>query len=126
MAKIEIQIGSEKFSAVLDEKSAPETVSKILQALPIESSVNTWGEEIYFDIPVTMGHENAVETVKKGDLGYWPDGCCFCIFFGRTPITKSEDQIRPASAVNPIGRIERTNGLDKHRDGEAVRITLAD
>jgi len=124
-SNITIQIGNETFDATLTEQSAPETVKKILAALPIESTVNTWGEEIYFDIPVQMGKENAVTTVRKGDLGYWPEGGCFCLFFGKTPITKSEDAIKPASAVNPVGRVENPDGLKKHRDGETVRITLA-
>jgi hypothetical protein len=126
MAKIKVQVGDEAFDATLTEETAPETVSKILAALPIESRANTWGEEIYFEVPVSMAQENGVETVKKGDLGYWPDGECFCIFFGKTPMTKSEDEIKPASAVNPIGRIENPDALKKHRAGELVQITAVD
>jgi len=125
MAGIKIQVGDEQFDATLDEQSAPETVRQILAALPIEAAARTWGEEIYFDIPVAMGEENAVETVRKGDLGYWPAGQCFCIFFGMTPMSASEDQIKPASAVNPIGRIENADALKQHGAGEPVRITLA-
>ncbi len=123
MAKIKIQVGEEEFDATLTEESAPETVRKILNALPIESAAQTWGEEIYFEIPVSMAEENAVSTVSKGDLGYWPAGECFCIFFGKTPMTTSEDQIKPASPVNPIGRIENPDALKKHSAGEPVRIT---
>ena len=124
MAKIRIQVGDEEFDATLTEETAPETVRKILAALPIESMAKTWGEEIYFEIPVTIGAENARETVSKGDLGYWPAGECFCIFFGKTPMTTSEDDIKPASAVNVIGRIENPDALKNHRAGEPVRITL--
>jgi hypothetical protein len=123
MAKIRIQVGREEFDATLTEETAPETVSKILAALPIASSAKRWGEEIYFEIPVSMGEENAVDTVRKGDLGYWPEGECFCIFFGKTPMTTSEDEIKPASAVNPIGCIENPDALNKHRAGETVTIT---
>lgn len=126
MAKIKIRVGDEEFDASLTEQGAPETVKRILAALPIEATAMTWGEEIYFEIPVTMDEENAVETVKKGDLGYWPAGTCFCIFFGRTPLTRSEDEIKPASAVNVIGRIENADALKKHHAGEPVRITAAD
>ncbi len=125
MAEIKIQVGDEVFDAVLTEDSAPETVGKILEALPIEARANTWGEEIYFSIPVETGEENAVATVNKGDLGYWPAGNGFCIFFGKTPMSQSEDEIRPASPVNPIGRIENPDALKKHGAGETVRITLA-
>jgi len=126
MAKIRILVGDEEFDATLDEQKAPETVRRILEALPIEGRANTWGEEIYFQIPVSMGEENAVETVSVGDLGYWPSGECFCIFFGKTPMTTSLEAIKPASAVNPIGRIENPERLKSHRSGETVRITAAD
>lgn len=125
MAKIRITVGDEEFDATLDEDGAPETVAKIVEALPIESTASTWGEEIYFEIPVQVGEENAVETVSKGDLGYWPAGACFCLFFGKTPMTQSEDAIKPASAVNPIGRVENPDALKKHSAGEAVRIEKA-
>ena len=126
MARINIQVGDEEFHATLDEKGAPETVQKILKALPIQAGANTWGEEIYFEIPVRMGEENAVETVSVGDLGYLPEGHCFCNIYGKTPITVSEDRVKPASAVNPIGRIENPAALKKHKRGETVRITLAE
>lgn len=125
MAEITIQVGDEQFDATLEEAGAPETVRQILAALPIEAVAMTWGDEIYFDIPVAMGEENAVETVHKGDLGYWPAGQCFCIFFGMTPMSASEDRIKPASAVNPIGRIDNADALKQHGAGESVRITLA-
>ncbi|MEA3485440.1 MAG: cyclophilin-like family protein, partial [Candidatus Aerophobetes bacterium] len=65
---------------------------------------NTWGEEIYFSIPVKMELENAKAVVSEGDLGYWPPGTAFCIFFGLTPASQG-DEIRPASPVNVFGRI---------------------
>jgi hypothetical protein len=122
MAKIKIQVGNETFDATLDEKLAPNTVRKILAAPPIEGKAGLWGEEIYFRIPVDTELENGVETVKVGDLGYWPDGSAFCIFFGKTPMTKSLDAVKPYSAVNPIGRIENTEALKRHHGGEKVSI----
>ncbi len=123
MTKITIQVGDEGFEATLDEERAPRTVRMILDALPIEAAASTWGEEIYFGIPVDAALENGVETVSAGDLGYWPDGSAFCIFFGRTPVTTSPDEIKPASAVTPIGRIDNAEALKNHRAGETVRIT---
>jgi hypothetical protein len=121
MAKIRILIGDEVFDATLDEQSAPDTVRKILNALPIEATANTWGEEIYFCIPVDTDLENGVETVSVGDLGYWPDGSAFCIFFGKTPLTTSLDEVKPASAVSPIGRIENVETLKRQGlGGETV------
>ncbi len=104
---------------------ATPTAEKVWAALPCTSTANTWGEEIYFEIPVQVGEENGVETVSKGDLGYWSAGACFCLFFGKTPMTRSEDAIKPASAVNPIGRVENPDALKKHSADETVRIERA-
>lgn len=81
-----------------------ETAQKIWKTLPIEGSVNSWGDEIYFSIPVNIGVENAEEVVSEGDLGYWPPGSAFCIFFGLTPASQG-DEIKPASPVNIFGKI---------------------
>ncbi|HAW49673.1 TPA: hypothetical protein DCX16_01795 [bacterium] len=101
MKKIKIITEKVRMEAELNETK---TASMIFDALPIEAKTNTWGEEIYFPIPVKTGHEDAVSVVKKGDLGYWPDGNCFCIFFGKTPIS-TDDEIRPASEVNIVGKV---------------------
>jgi len=82
------------------------TAEAIWAALPIEARANTWGDEIYFSIPVKAELEkDAQEVVQLGDLGYWPPGTAFCIFFGPTP-TSHGDEIRPASAVNIVGKVQ--------------------
>ncbi len=100
--KINIKIGDLSMEAELNDSP---TAIKVAEALPIKTPFNTWGEEIYFTIPVDAGlEETAMEEVELGDLGYWPSGNAFCIFFGQTP--KSEPgKIRPASAVNIIGKV---------------------
>ena len=80
------------------------TAEAIWQALPFNSTVNTWGDEIYFSIPLKIGSESGQEIVNLGDLGYWPQGSAFCIFFGPTPMSK-QDEIRAASEVNVFGRL---------------------
>lgn len=81
------------------------TARKIAEILPLEGVFNTWGEEIYFEIPIDAElDESARKEVNLGDLGFWPTGQAFCIFFGQTPISSS-GKILPASAVNIIGRI---------------------
>lgn len=80
------------------------TAQKVWDILPIEGRVNTWGDEIYFSIPVNVELENAKAVVSEGDLGYWPPGNAFCIFFGLTPASQG-DEIRPASPVNIFGKI---------------------
>ena len=80
------------------------TATAIWDALPIDAKGQTWGDEIYFDIGLAAAPEAPRETVEAGDLGYWPPGQAFCIFFGPTPMSR-DDEIRPASAVNVVGRI---------------------
>jgi len=99
--KITITTEDLKVDASLNDS---ETAQKIWEALPIEGSVNTWGDEIYFSIPVKVGLENAKAVVSEGDLGYWSPGNAFCIFFGPTPASEGEE-IRPASPVNVFGKI---------------------
>jgi hypothetical protein len=102
MKKIIIMAGEVVVEAELNESS---TAGAIWQALPLEGSANTWGEEIYFRIPLSHDLEpEARELVELGDLGYWPQGEAFCIFFGATPIS-GPGEIRPASAVNIVGQL---------------------
>lgn len=86
------------------ELNNSESAQMIWDALPIEEHGSTWGDEIYFSIPVNADAENPQEVVELGDLGYWPPGTAFCIFFGPTPMSLG-DEIRPASAVNVIGKL---------------------
>jgi hypothetical protein len=100
--KVTIRVENIKASAELNDS---ETAQEIWKALPIEGNVNIWGDEIYFSIPVKIELENAKAVVSEGDLGYWPPGTAFCIFFGPTPMSRG-DEIRPASPVNVFGRME--------------------
>ena len=98
---IRIRVGDVELDAELNDS---QTARKIAEALPLDCSYNTWGDEIYFSIPVDTGPEDAQETVELNDLGYWPPGTAFCIFYGLTPASQG-DEIRPASPVNIIGRV---------------------
>lgn len=100
--KIKVLTGELKVEAELNESK---TAQLIWETLPIEGKGNRWGEEIYFAIPVKTGLEQgAKEVVSAGELGYWPTGHAFCIFFGPTPAS-SGNEIRAASAVNVIGKV---------------------
>ena len=100
--KIKIKIGTLSMDAELNDTP---TAQKIAEVLPFKGGFDTWGDEIYFAIPVTAKlDESAKEVVEVGDLGYWPTGKAFCIFFGQTPMSK-QGKIIPASAVNIIGRV---------------------
>jgi uncharacterized protein len=100
--KIKITIGKLTMEAELNDSP---TAKQVAEALPIKTSFSTWGDEIYFSIPVRAGLEkSAQEVVEVGDLGYWPPGKAFCIFFGQTPASRP-GKIMPASAVNIIGKV---------------------
>ena len=90
--------------------------------LPLAIAGETWGDEIYFQIPVHAKPEKPRATVELGDLGYWPPGSAFCIFFGRTPSSRG-DEIRPASPVNVVGRVSGDATVFKNvRAGTRVTI----
>ena len=124
MKRIKITAGEVSLEAELLENK---TAQMIWDALPIESKVNTWGEEIYFRIPVKAKlDETAREVVEVGDLGYWPPGSALCIFFGPTPGSR-EDQIKPASAVNIVGKvIGDPKTLKGVREGVTVKVERTD
>jgi hypothetical protein len=100
--KLRIRAGDVTAIATLNESA---TADAIWKALPIEARTSTWGDEIYFGIPVHLPEENGQEVVQLGDVAYWPPGHAFCIFFGPTPVSRGSE-IRPASAVNVVGHIE--------------------
>jgi hypothetical protein len=99
--RIRIKAGRVEIVAELD---GSKTADAIWEALPIGGQVNLWGDEIYFSVPMALDLDNARELVSIGDLGYWPQGPAFCIFFGPTPMSRGQE-IRPASAVNVFGRV---------------------
>ena len=89
---------------VVAELNDTDTAQAIWEALPIKGRANLWGDEIYFSIPVSVELEAGQELVDVGDLGYWPPGKGFCIFFGPTPMSEGE-QPRPASPVTVFGKV---------------------
>ena len=121
MKNIKITLGDLIINARLNGSA---TAGKIWDSLPIKSFTSTWGDEIYFQIPVKAKLEDGFskETVEIGDLGYWPEGKCFCIFFGPTPVSHA-GEIRPASKVNIIGKLESDwQPLKKIKQDEAALI----
>lgn len=99
---ITITVGAVTVEAELNDTP---TARKIAAALPLQTFFNTWGDEIYFAIPVDATlDDSAQEVVQSGDLGYWPPGKAFCIFFGQTPVSQP-GKIMPASAVNVVGKV---------------------
>ncbi len=104
------------------ELNQSQTAQQIWDVLPIEERGNTWGDEIYFSIPVEAETDNAQEVVELGELAYWPPGTAFCIFFGPTPMSRGAE-IRPASPVNVVGKlIGEPTAFKQVKDGTVVKI----
>ena len=124
MNEILIQFDKCNVQATLNDSP---TASEIWSQLPIEARTNTWGDEIYFEIPVNMPQEpEAREQVEIGELGYWPAGRAFCIFFGPTPVS-ADEKPRAYSPVNVIGELlGDISQLSSIQDGEGVRIARMD
>jgi hypothetical protein len=121
MNRIVITSGDINIQAELNDSP---TAKMVWDHLPIEGRANTWGDEIYFEIPVIAEQEpDARADVEVGELGYWPVGRAFCIFFGPTPVS-TDEQPRAASPVNILGRVVGDEGLFKLvKDGEIVSIS---
>ncbi|HZI71596.1 MAG TPA: cyclophilin-like fold protein [Nitrososphaeraceae archaeon] len=112
----------------LDDSLSPNTVKAILENLPIEVNINKWGKELYTDkTSITAHEENAKSEVNLLDVAYWPEGNALCLFYGPTPISKS-DKIEPYSPVNIVGHIvndQSNNIINKVKDTSRVIIKQA-
>ena len=100
--RVVLRAGPISFSGMFSDKAISRA---LLQQLPISSTVNRWGDEIYFEVPVKMRNVQPTMDVKVGDIAYWPEGPCLCIFFGRTPASQRGEP-RPASEVTIIGHTD--------------------
>ena len=124
MNAITITVGDIQLSAELNDSP---TARKIYAALPIEGRANVWGDEIYFDIGISAELEpDARENVEVGELGYWPSGTAFCIFYGPTPVSTGPEP-RAASPVNILGQVnDDATVLRGTQHGASVIISKAD
>jgi len=121
MKKITISSGELSLAVELNDS---QTAQAIWETLPIEGIANRWGEEIYFEIPVRLEQESGARAaVSVGELGYWPTGHAFCIFFGPTPASTGKEP-RAYSPVNVFGKVSGDATLFKKvKDGDRVEIT---
>ena len=122
--KIRISIGDLVVFAALNDSH---TAKFIWEHLPLEAKVELWGDEVYFYIEPKTGLEKEVarQIVELGDVAYWPQGPCFCIFFGMTPNSR-KGEIRPASAVNVFGKLEGDPRLlARVKESQTVRVERA-
>jgi len=117
-----IRITAANISLEAELNSSP-TARQVWEALPIEGRANTWGDEIYFEITVSAAQAlDARADVAVGELGYWPVGRAFCIFFGPTPVSIGAEP-RAYSPVNILGRVlGDATRFRAVQDGDAVAI----
>ena len=120
MRRITIEIGDVTATATLDNSA---TADAVWAALPFTANGQRWGEEIYFEIPVRLAQSaEARDVLDAGELGYWPVGHAFCIFWGPTPASRG-GEIRAYSPVNVFGRLEGNSRVYQNVQGGAqVRV----
>jgi hypothetical protein len=126
-SRIRIILEDGEVDGVLDDSPTAEAIKA---SLPLEGTVSRWGEEIYFSIPVQVVEApDARQDMAVGELGYWPTGSAFCIFWGPTPAS-SGTLPRAYSNVNPFGKIEGAAEtfetlLGTAKDGQRIRVVLS-
>jgi hypothetical protein len=100
------------------------TARAIAAALPVSSSAMTWGEEVYFEVPLKVEREQGARAVvTPGEIAYWPDGHCIALGFGRTPISQG-DECRLASPCNIFAKaLGDVKALAKVRGGAKIKVT---
>jgi hypothetical protein len=123
MRRMIIDAGGVSLPAELNDSPSAQ---QIWEALPVEGRANVWGDEIYFEIPVVAEQAaDARAEVEVGELGYWPVGHAFCVFFGPTPVS-TDERPRAYSPVNILGRVlGDATQLRGVRNGETVRLSRA-
>jgi hypothetical protein len=123
MARIQFDFGILTLEAELSDTP---TANAVLAKLPYEARVMTWGEEVYFDVPVdTPREQNARAVVTPGEVAYWPDGPCIALGYGRTPISQG-NETRLASPCNIFGKLNGDpKSLAKVKSGMRVKVSLA-
>ena len=120
--KVRFQTSGASFEGRLDDTAISR---KIIGCLPIQATAMRWGDEIYFDVPVKMSNTRPTREVRVGDIAYWPDGPCLCVFFGKTPASKGQEP-RPASDVTLIGHTDAPVAqLRSVKEGTAISVDLS-
>ncbi len=120
ISRIRIKFIAEGFGEALGELHraySPRTVEAIARKLPFEGRAALWGDEVYFEIPVTLGSEKPKATVSPGTIAYWPRGGALCVFFGKT---------QPYSPVNVVGEVvENLEIFSKVKSSTRIRVERA-
>jgi hypothetical protein len=122
MVRVRFEAAGRSFDGTLKDQAIGNAIA---QQLPLVATAKRWGDEIYFDVPVKMSNTRPTLHVKIGDLAYWPEGPCLCIFFGKTPASKGQEP-RPASDVTVVGHTDTPAAfLRSIKDGTAITVEHA-
>ena len=123
MTRIRIKWPKGEVAAELDDTA---TVRELVAALPARSRANTWGEEVYFTIPVTVKKEKgAMDVVPPGTVCFWVEGSSLALPYGPTPVSKG-NECRLVTTVNVLGKLEGDpRALAGIRDGDSIEVSIA-
>ena len=120
--KLRISAGSVQLEVVL--KDTP-TAKALLAVLPFESRAQTWGEEVYFETPVSAKLEaDAKQVVEPGTVCFWTQGDALALPFGRTPIS-TDARPKLANPCNVLGFLADFPSLRKIKSGDKIRVEKA-
>jgi uncharacterized protein len=124
MSRIRFDFGTLTLDAELLDTP---TARAVAAALPVSSSAMTWGEEVYFEVPVKVAREkDARAVVTPGEVAYWPDGHCIALGYGRTPISQG-NETRLASPCNVFAKaLGDVKALAKVKAGAKIKVTVID
>lgn len=82
------------------------TTRLIAEALPCTAAANTWGEEVYFELPVAATLDSSPrQVVEPGTVCFWVQGSAMAIPYGPTPISEGKE-CRLVTACNVLGRVD--------------------
>lgn len=114
-----VELANDQLTGSLNETK---TAQSIFDMLPVESAYQSWGAEIYFEIPLHMENEHPTTELEVGDLAYWPSGNALCVFFGSTPASEN-DEPRPASPVTVVGKLGNPDRVrELYEDHSRIKV----
>ena len=121
-ARIKISWPKGAVGAILDDTP---TARGLVAALPVKAKAQTWGEEVYFEIPITAKLESgAKQVVPPGTVCFWTEGSSLALPWGRTPVSEG-DESRLVTRCNVLGMIDGDpRQLASVRSGDAITVTL--